>query len=116
MDSDIGARHYWSWDDGLLIAALASSRLGLSTQEADARLRAHGKNTVDITQTRSAAQLLLRQFESPLVLILIFGAAIALLLKEWTDATIVLLIVAGSLFRRNTVRQPPWRGCASALR
>jgi Mg2+-importing ATPase len=34
--------------------------------------------------------------ESPLVLILIFGACVSLLLREWTDATIILLIVAGS--------------------
>jgi Mg2+-importing ATPase len=44
----------------------------------------------------SALKLLVRQFESPLVLILVFGAAIALLLHELLDASIVLLIVLGS--------------------
>jgi Mg2+-importing ATPase len=40
--------------------------------------------------------LLARQFASPLVLILIFGSCIALLLREWTNALIILAIVLGS--------------------
>jgi Mg2+-importing ATPase len=39
---------------------------------------------------------LLRQFESPLVLILIFGAAISLVLQQWVDSAIILTIVLGS--------------------
>lgn len=41
-------------------------------------------------------RLLLRQFESPLVLILAFAAAISLVLQQWTDAAIILAIVLGS--------------------
>jgi Mg2+-importing ATPase len=37
-----------------------------------------------------------RQFESPLVFILIFAAAISLALQEWMDAAIILAIVLGS--------------------
>jgi Mg2+-importing ATPase len=40
--------------------------------------------------------LLLRQFESPLVLILIFAAAISLTLQQWVDSAIILAIVLGS--------------------
>ena len=96
MDTDIGRQPYWSCDNDVLIAALATSRSGLSGREASVRLDAHGKNTVEVSQTTTVARQLLQQFESPLVLILIFGAIIALVLKEWTDATIILLIVAGS--------------------
>jgi len=96
MDNDIGAQRYWSHGIGQLIAALATSRSGLSGKEANARLEACGMNTVAVSQTMTATRLLLRQFESPLVLILVLGAVVALALKEWTDATIILLIVAGS--------------------
>jgi Mg2+-importing ATPase len=44
----------------------------------------------------SALRLLLRQFESPLVLILIFAAAISLVLQQWVDSAIILAIVLGS--------------------
>ena len=40
--------------------------------------------------------MLLRQFESPLVLILIFAAAVSLGLSQWVDAGIILAIVVGS--------------------
>jgi Mg2+-importing ATPase len=41
-------------------------------------------------------QLLARQFRSPLVAILIFAAAVAALVHDWTDAAIVLAILLGS--------------------
>jgi Mg2+-importing ATPase len=40
--------------------------------------------------------LLLRQFESPLVLILIFATIISLALQQWVDSAIILAIVIGS--------------------
>ena len=43
-----------------------------------------------------AVRLLLRQFESPLVLILAFAAALSLVLQQWADAGIILAIVLGS--------------------
>src|SRR5262249_16047633 len=96
MDAGGGTRHYWSCNSDLLIADLRSSRSGLTGQEAQARLAVYGKNTVALSQRRSVARLLLRPFSSPLFLILTFAAIIALILKQWTDPTIVLLIVAGS--------------------
>jgi Mg2+-importing ATPase len=44
----------------------------------------------------SAIRLLLRQFESPLVLILIFAAVISLALQQWVDSAIILAVVLGS--------------------
>ena len=41
-------------------------------------------------------RLLLSQFKSPLVLILIFAAIVSGFLGEWVDASIVLVIVLGS--------------------
>ena len=43
-----------------------------------------------------ALRLAARQFTSPLVLILVFGAAVSALLRQWLDAAIILAIVAGS--------------------
>ncbi len=38
----------------------------------------------------------MRQFKSPLVLILIFAAIVSAFVGEWTDAVIVLAVVIGS--------------------
>ena len=59
-------------------------------------LRRHGPNSVEEASSLSGARLLLRQFESPLVIILVFGAGISLVLRDWTDAGIILAIVLGS--------------------
>lgn len=78
------------------MAALGSGPTGLSSARADALLRDVGANAVEDAAPLSAARLLLRQFESPLVLILVFAAAVSLILREWVDAAIILTIVLGS--------------------
>jgi Mg2+-importing ATPase len=92
------AEAYWCRNPDELLIALGTSGAGLAEDEATARLARYGENAVAATEMASTARLLLRQVESPLVLILIFGACVSLLLREWTDAAIILLIVAGSSF------------------
>ena len=87
---------YWSQDAAALSAALGSGPGGLSSEKAAAKLRLVGPNSVEDASHLSALRLLLRQFESPLVLILIFAAAISLALQQWVDSAIILAIVLGS--------------------
>jgi Mg2+-importing ATPase len=87
---------YWSREVAELSAALGSGSGGLSPEYAAEQLRRVGTNSVEDASKLSALRLLLRQFESPLVLILIFGAVISLALREWVDASIILTIVLGS--------------------
>jgi len=87
---------FWSRDVTELSAALGSGVGGLSSAKAAEKLRAVGPNSVEDATQLSALRLLLRQFQSPLVLILIFGAVISLGLREWLDASIILGIVLGS--------------------
>lgn len=87
---------YWALDPSEVLAAFGSSDTGLPQDEAEQRLKSYGENRVTEREGVGIARLFLRQYESPLVLILIFGAGVSLLLKDWTDATIILLIVLGS--------------------
>jgi Mg2+-importing ATPase len=88
--------HWWSRSPDELLADLQSSREGLNPRAAARRLREHGRNTVRADDTPGWPRLLLRQFTSPLVLILLFGAAVSLALRDWTEAAIILAIVVGS--------------------
>ena len=74
---------YWSRDAAELAAELraGSGRPGAAIAEAPAS---------------AALAELLRQFESPLVLILVFAAAVSLVLRDWVEACIILAIVLGS--------------------
>ena len=87
---------YWSRDVASVSAALGSGSGGLSSAKAAAQLRQVGPNSVEDASKTSALRLLLQQFESPLVLILIFAVVLSLLLKEWVDGSIILAIVFGS--------------------
>jgi P-type Mg2+ transporter len=87
---------YWSRSADALVAELSTSRDGLSSDEVRTRLRANGPNSIHDVREATVPRLLLRQFANPLVLILIFGALVSLFLREWIDASIILVVVAGS--------------------
>ncbi|MBP9951619.1 MAG: HAD-IC family P-type ATPase, partial [Cypionkella sp.] len=87
---------YWCQDQDALIAALQSGPGGLGSARATRILAEVGPNSVERAVRLSVLRLILRQFESPLVLILVFAAAISLVLQQWVDAGIILAIVVGS--------------------
>jgi P-type Mg2+ transporter len=87
---------YWSHNAADLMGELGSKPEGLSTAEAERKLERGGANSVEEQSQLTVLRLLLRQFESPLVLILVFAAFISLAVREWVDASIILAIVVGS--------------------
>jgi Mg2+-importing ATPase len=87
---------YWSLAPEQLFSALHASSSGLQPADAEQRLKQYGPNTIRAQQQATALRLLLSQFKSPLVLILIFAAIVSGIVGEWVDASIVLAIVFGS--------------------
>jgi Mg2+-importing ATPase len=78
-------------------SALASSvapEPGLSREEAARRLASQGPNELPRPGERQAARILLAQFASPLVLVLILAAVVSRVLGERTEAAVILCIVA----------------------
>ena len=96
--SDTGqtVKDYWTLKPDQLITALNTTRNGITQEEADNRINKIGLNILKSQGRTSALGLLLRQFKSPLVLILIFASIISAFVGEWTDAVIVLAVVMGS--------------------
>lgn len=76
--------------------ALGTCATGLSAGEAAARLRRIGPNQIEIVGKAGVARLILKQFASPLVLILLFGAVVSVLLGDLTDSLIIIVILVGS--------------------
>lgn len=87
---------YWTHSPKELFASLATTQGGLTQSEAERRLAVTGANSLAKAQGAGVLRLLARQYESPLVLILIFAAIVSIIVQEWTDAIIILLIVIGS--------------------
>jgi len=89
---------YWSRPLPDVLAELAAGETGLCDAEAEARRARFGPNAISPGRGSGALRLMLRQYESPLVLILVFGAIVSMVVREWTDAGIILAIVLGSTF------------------
>jgi len=91
-----GLETYWSLPTEQLLSALNTSKDGLQPADAEERLKQYGLNTISAQKQATALRLLLSQFKSPLVLILIVAAIISGIVGEWIDAGIVLAIVLSS--------------------
>ncbi|MBP8242438.1 MAG: magnesium-translocating P-type ATPase [Thermoflexales bacterium] len=87
---------YWSVPPEQLLSQLDVTDKGLLPADAENRFRTYGPNALEQQHQTRALVLLLSQFKSPLVLILIFAAAISIFVGEYTDALIVLAVVFGS--------------------
>lgn len=87
---------YWSQPATAIVVALDSAAGGLTEAEAQRRLREFGPNCLRGATGSGALSALVKQFASPLVLILLFAASVSLAIGGWLDALIILAIVAGS--------------------
>lgn len=72
---------------------LNSSEEGLRSSEVSERLKKYGKNTITEKDSRNILEILLSQFKSPLVLILLFATMLAIVLREGIDAFIMIGII-----------------------
>ena len=84
---------FWSRTTDDQLAELEASRDGLTSPEAARRLAAYGPNLVRAKQQRGAVALLLSQFKSPIIVILIAAAILSAFLGDRVDAGIILVIV-----------------------
>jgi len=86
----------WSEPLADLLTRLQSQPDGLSQGEAERRLQQHGPNRLKRQASRGPLQVFAAQFRSPLVLILVFAAAVSLATGDLLDASIVLVIIVAS--------------------
>ena len=66
---------------------------GLSIDEAKERLERHGLNTIAEATAISPLRILLNQFKSPIVFLLLFAAGMSFWFKEWLDGIAILLVL-----------------------
>ena len=88
--------NYWSLTSNALRDSLATPADGLTQSEAAARFLRNGANALEEQHHLGALGLLLAQFKSPLVIILIIAASISAAVSQWMDAAVVIAVVLGS--------------------
>jgi Cation transporter/ATPase, N-terminus len=82
----------------------AGHALGLSSSQAAARLAAGGPNVLPAPRPVSLWRRVLAQLRDPLVLVLLAAAVLTTATGDWTDASVILLVIV--------VNGRPWQSMA----
>ena len=90
---DQGFLSFWSISSSDLLKKLQTKVSGLITSEVKNRLATYGANRLKPPKRSDAFTLLVSQFKSPIILILIFATVLSLFLHNIVDASIILTIV-----------------------
>ncbi|MGV0028576.1 magnesium-translocating P-type ATPase [Phormidesmis priestleyi] len=84
---------FWGLPTDQVLTLVQSTPAGLSRQEAQQRLSKYGANSLKQKQQSNTLFLLLNQFKSPIILILIAAAILSGFLGDVIDTVIILTIV-----------------------
>ncbi len=77
-----------------VLQRVAGNELGLSDEQARQRLQQYGANRLAEEAKVSRLRILLRQFASPLIYVILIAAVITLLFQDYLDAAVILAVVA----------------------
>jgi Mg2+-importing ATPase len=91
LEPDAG--EFWSVPAAELLDRLKTSAAGLTTAEARQRLALYGPNLLKSKRKTDSLTLLLAQFKSPIIIILLGAAILSYFLADKPDAIIICLIV-----------------------
>jgi Mg2+-importing ATPase len=90
---DQNSHPFWSASITELLNNLQATDGGLTTEDAKKHLAIYGANRLKPQKRSDAFTLLVSQFKSPIILILIFATGLSLFLHNIVDASIILAIV-----------------------
>lgn len=80
----------------LLFVLKVDPNIGLAPEEVLARRQAYGPNVLPKGKKTTALEMILHQFGSPLVYILLVAAALTWWIKEYGDMIVILVVVVGN--------------------
>jgi Mg2+-importing ATPase len=90
---DQNHQSFWSIPVAELLKRLNATAGGLTVEEARLRLVQYGPNRLKPQKRSDILTLLLSQFKSPIILILLFATVLSFFLRDPVDAFIILVIV-----------------------
>ncbi len=88
-----GLDAYWAQSPDTVLNRLQATLGGLTCIESQKRLQTFGRNTLKPSKRNNSLALLLAQFKSPIIIILLFATGLSFILHDVTDALIILAIV-----------------------
>ena len=89
---------FWSKTKEEIFNLLGTKDSGLTTSEASDRIKKYGENKITKSKKSKPFDVFIKQFKSPITLILLFATVISISLRDYTDSIIILSIVLISGF------------------
>jgi Ca2+-transporting ATPase len=93
MNTPLPEKKVYSLSSAEIFSLFNTREEGLNSQEVEERLRLHGNNDLPREKKTSFFVLLGRQFESPLIYILLVASIIVFILSEYVDALVILSVL-----------------------
>ncbi|MFP4014455.1 MAG: cation-translocating P-type ATPase [Chitinispirillaceae bacterium] len=90
---DTSSRKWYQMSTHEVLDRTKSSKEGLSSQEVQKRLEQYGRNKLPTKKAPSVFTLILRQFKSPLIYILLVAGIISLVIGNLEDAVFIFIVV-----------------------
>ena len=90
---DQNPQPFWSIPAAETLKNLQTKDSGLTTSEAQKRLTTYGANRLKPPKSSGVFSLLISQFKSPIILILLCATVLSFFLHNYVDASIILIIV-----------------------
>lgn len=91
--SKIGLEDWHSFEESVIFRELDSSKDGITSEEAEKRLKFYGENVLPSQKATTLWQIILHQVLHPLIFILIAAAAASIAIGEAKDAVFIFLVI-----------------------
>ncbi|MFH1048930.1 MAG: HAD-IC family P-type ATPase [Patescibacteria group bacterium] len=89
---------FWSMDAKEILGALKTNLSGLNDEEVAARLKTFGSNTIKEYRRLSKVEIILRQFQNLLIIILVIAGIVTIFLGEWVETSVIFAAVIANVF------------------
>lgn len=94
ITKEIQSQPFWSSSASWVVDVLHTDiQNGLSNEEAGDRIKIFGENIIEKTEDASAFYILLNQFKSPLILVLIFAGIVTIFINDFRDSIFIFAAV-----------------------
>lgn len=84
---------FWASTGKDVMEELKVTEAGLTSAEVEARVKIYGENNIQSQKKEGPLKIFIKQFKSPITLILLFATGISLGLRDYTDTVIIFSIV-----------------------
>ncbi|MFH2069696.1 MAG: HAD-IC family P-type ATPase [Elusimicrobiota bacterium] len=93
MDSDLKSKAWYKYPVKDIFSFLSTTQDGISDEEAQKRLAQFGPNQLTVKKQEGLFSIFIKQFQSPLIYILLFASIVSFLVGKTTNSFVILFVL-----------------------